>query len=52
MTQITNVIFILLITVFMSIFATILTVGIDRFLDIESFVKSIPHIALTILLIE
>lgn len=47
MTQITNVFFILLITIFMSILATILTIGIDRFVDIESFVKSIPHIILT-----
>lgn len=47
MTQITNVLFILLITIFMSIIATLLTVGLDTFADVESFVKSIPHFILT-----
>jgi hypothetical protein len=43
MTQITNVLLILIVTVFFSITASILTVFIDKVLDVHSIVKSIPR---------
>lgn len=48
MTQITNVLYILLITIAMSVVATFLTLSFDRVIDVESFVKSIPHLVLTV----
>ncbi len=43
MTQITNVMFILLVTVVFSITASFLTVLLDRVVDIRSIVESIPR---------
>ncbi len=44
MTQITNVLLILIVTVVFSITASLLTVFMDKVLDIRSFVKSIPRL--------
>jgi hypothetical protein len=44
MTQITNVLLILIVTVVFSITASLLTVFIDKVLDIRSIVKSIPRL--------
>lgn len=46
MTQTTNVMYILLITIIMSIIATLITIGIDKTIDVGSFVRSIPHLVL------
>jgi hypothetical protein len=44
MTQITNVLLILIVTVVFSITASLLTVFMDKVLDIRSIVKSIPRL--------
>jgi hypothetical protein len=44
LTQITNVLLILIVTVVFSITASLLTVFIDKVLDIRSIVKSIPRL--------
>lgn len=44
MTQITNVMYIILITISMSILATFFTYLFDISFDVKSLVKSIPHI--------
>jgi hypothetical protein len=44
MTQITNVLLILIVTVVFSITVSLLTVFIDKVLDIRSIVKSIPRL--------
>jgi hypothetical protein len=43
MTQITNVLLILIVTVVFSITASFLTVLLDKVVDIRSIVKSIPR---------
>ncbi len=44
MTQITNVTYIVLITIAMSVAATLLTFMIDHSFDIPGWVKQIPHL--------
>lgn len=44
MTQITNVVYIVLITITMSVVATLLTIMIDYSFDIPGLVKQIPHL--------
>lgn len=46
MTQIKNVMYIVLITLTMSIIATVLTFMFDNSFDVKSLVKSIPHLIL------
>ncbi len=43
MTQITNVMYIIIITISMSLIATFLTYVFDMSTDVQSLVKSIPH---------
>ena len=44
MTQISNVMYIVLITIAMSLVATLLTIMIDHSFDIPGLVKQIPHL--------
>lgn len=44
MTQITNVLLMLIFTIIFSIIATFLTIFLDKILDIHSLVTSIPRI--------
>jgi hypothetical protein len=44
MTQITNVLYIVIITLALSVVATLLTVMLDRSFDIPGLMKEIPHL--------
>lgn len=44
MTQITNVVYIVIIAIALSIVATLLTVMLDRTFDIPGLMKEIPHL--------
>ncbi len=44
MTQITNVMYIVIVTIALSIVATLLTVVLDHSLDIPGLMKEIPHL--------
>ena len=44
MTQITNVLYIVIVTIALSVAATLLTVMLDRSFDIPGLMKEIPHL--------
>jgi hypothetical protein len=46
MTQVTNVLLIVLVTVFFSVIATFITVLLDNTVDIRGIISSIPKITL------
>lgn len=52
MTQITNVLYIVFITIALSIAATLLTVMLDRSFDIPGLMKEIPRLIVIIQIFE
>jgi hypothetical protein len=46
MTQITNVLYIVMITIAMCVSATLLTILVDHTFDVPEFVDQIPHLIL------
>jgi hypothetical protein len=46
MTQITNVLYIVVITVAMCVAATLLTILVDHSFDIPGIIKQIPHLVI------
>ena len=46
MTQITNVLYIVIVTVAMSVAATLLTIFVDHSLDVPGLVDQIPHLVI------
>ncbi len=52
MTQVTNVLLIVIVTVFLSVIATLLTVLLDNTVDIRGIISSIPKLTLHKILIN
>ncbi len=46
MTQVSNVLFILIATILFSVIATILTIFLDNIIDIRALIKNIPRLIL------